>query len=723
MTLLLEHDQPSRTRSPHRLLTPGRNCWRIERAHRFALLIDADAYFRALRRALVQARHSIFILSWDIDSRMRLIPTGANDGFPEPLGDFLNALVARRTSLRAYVLNWDFIMLYQLDREWLPVLKLGWKTHPRLEFRLDSAHPAGACHHQKVVVIDDRLAFVGGLDPTHSRWDTPGHACDDPLRCDVDGKLYSPFHDVQAMFDGTAAAAMGELARDRWCRAGGQPIRGPESLHSVSVDDPWPVHVRPEIADVNLAIARTDPASDGRAGVNEILKLHLDGIARAEGHIYLENQYFTAATLAGSLSARLREETGPEVVLISRRTESGWLEEATMGILRARLHRQMKEADLHGRYRAYYPNIPGLEQDCLNVHSKVMIIDDSLLSVGSANLNNRSMALDTECNVAIESGGDERIARFIAGVRNRLLGEHLGKPAESLATELQRSRSLIGSMEKLRGPGRSLEPLEPVAAPEQDELLPTSALFDPEKPIDAESLVAMIVPRKAARPALKRIATAGAVFATLVLLAAAWRWSPLADWVNLRTLIVAAQELGNTAATPFVILAAYVIGGFLVVPVMLLIAVTGVVFGPLFGTVYALAGSVMSAAACYYAGHRLGRDTVRRLAGTRINRLSRRIAQRGLLAMVLIRLLPLAPFTVVNIVAGASHIRLRDFLLGTLIGMTPGVIVTTTFVHQLVLAIREPSATSFAILAAAAILIVWGARVAYRRLTRRMPAL
>ncbi|OWP20515.1 hypothetical protein CBF90_16550, partial [Microbacterium sp. AISO3] len=111
------------------LLQPGHNCWRIARANRFAMLVDADAYFRAVRSAILNARHSVFILSWDIDSRMRLVPGGAGDGFPEPLGDFLHAVVAARPSLRAYVLNWDFAMLYALEREWLPVYKLDWRTH------------------------------------------------------------------------------------------------------------------------------------------------------------------------------------------------------------------------------------------------------------------------------------------------------------------------------------------------------------------------------------------------------------------------------------------------------------------------------------------------------------------------------------------------------------------------------------------------------------------
>src|SRR5262245_754841 len=111
------------------LLKPGRNCWRIESARRVAFLIDADAFFVAVRAAIVRARHSIFILSWDIDSRLIMARHGAGDGFPAALGEFLNAVVAKRRGLHAYVLNWDFAMVYALEREWFPVYKLDWRTH------------------------------------------------------------------------------------------------------------------------------------------------------------------------------------------------------------------------------------------------------------------------------------------------------------------------------------------------------------------------------------------------------------------------------------------------------------------------------------------------------------------------------------------------------------------------------------------------------------------
>ena len=108
-----------------------------------------------------------------------------------------------------------------------------------------------------------------------------------------------------------------------------------------------------------------------------------------------------------------------------------------------------------------------------------------------------------------------------------------------------------------------------------------------------------------------------------------------------------ADRFDNLPGTPFLVLAGYVIAGLLVIPVTLLIAATGLVFGPVLGVVYALLGALTSALVTYGIGRRLGRPTVRRLAGPRLNSVSRKLAKRGLLAVVLVRIVPVAPYTIV----------------------------------------------------------------------------
>lgn len=696
------------------LLQPGRNCWRIERTGRCAFLVDGADYFLALRAAVRHARHSVLLLGWDIDSRILLAPGGAGDGLPETLGDFLNAVVSRRRGLHAHLLCWDFAMLFALDREWLPVYKFNWRTHRRLHFRLDGEHPVGASHHQKIVVVDDRVAFVGGIDLTAGRWDTPAHAPGDPRRTDPGGNRYGPFHDVTMVVDGDAARALGDLVRERWHHAAGRGLSAPRAPVADPGDaersDPWPTSVQPAITDVRVGIARTEPEYDGRDAVQEIRRLYGDAIASARRGIYLENQYFTAASVAEALRRRLEEEDAPDIVLVSRQTNSGWLEETTMGVLRARLHRLMREADRHGRYRAYYPQQPGLGRDCINVHSKLMIVDDEFLTLGSANLSNRSMGFDTECNLALEAGGEERVRRAIAGLRHRLLGEHLGIAPGDVAEAERRVGRLLPTIDALRREhGRTLDELVPELDPEIDALVPEAALIDPERPIDAERFVmGRVGPANADGRRSLRLAALVSVLVAAAALAAAWRWTSLNEWLDIASLIHAARALSARPAAPLLVIAGFVLAGLLVIPVTALSLATVVVFGPVPGFVYAMAGSLASAWSTYAIGSALGRDTVRRLAGSRLNRLSRRLGDRGVLTVVAVRMLPIAPFTIVNMVAGASHIRQRDFLLGTLIGLAPGLLMLALFVDGLLSALLDPGVGTFAAVAAIALVATSG---------------
>src|SRR5690606_33261766 len=150
---------------------------------------------------------------------------------------------------------------------------------------LDDQHPLGASLHQKLVVIDDAVAFVGGIDLTIDRLDDPSHRPDDPRRCNADGSSYAPLHDVQAAVDGPAARALAAVARERWERATGT-VLAPVEAES----DPWPDELPVDIADAEVAIARTYPPWRGARAIREVERLHLASIAQARETIYIENQ-------------------------------------------------------------------------------------------------------------------------------------------------------------------------------------------------------------------------------------------------------------------------------------------------------------------------------------------------------------------------------------------------------------------------------------------------
>ena len=698
------------------ILTPGENCWRIEHADRVRLLVDGAEYFHAFRETALLAQRSLLIIGWDVDSRLKLEREEVSDGFPVKLRHFLDTLVRERKQLQVHVLDWDFPVIYAGDREWLPRYKMDWTTHRRMHYRLDDHHPVGASHHQKIVVADDRVAFVGGLDFALGRWDTPEHRPDDPRRRDVGSAIPQPYHDVQLMASGAIAGAIGELARARWHSATKHELQAPEPGDD---HDPWPEGIDAELADVPVGIARTCPRYDGQEEVREVERLLVDAIHAAHKTIYIENQYFTAHKIGDALASRLAEDDGPEIVVIVPQKTVGWLSQNTMDVLRERLVKRLHEADHHDRLRVYFPYMPGLGSECINLHAKVLIVDDELLKVGSANLNNRSMGFDTECDLAIEACGDARIREGIAALRNRLLAEHLDVTPSAVSKSTTRDGSLIGAIEALVSSGRTLKPFEYRVTEEMDDLVPAARIADPEQPIDGEYLATHLFADEDKTPMRRKLIMLASLLAVALLVAAGWRWTPLGDWLDVTIVVDYLGDLRDSWLAPIVVLAAYIIGGFLVVPVTVLIVATGLAFGALHGFAYALLGAELSAIVTYGIGHYMGHSAIRRLSHRWFARASRRLAPKGLLTIITIRIVPVAPFTVINLVAGASHIRFRDFALGTLLGMTPGVLVLTLFSNQIVDAVRTPEAVQIVILLVLAAIIGIGAWAVSRWLLKR----
>jgi phosphatidylserine/phosphatidylglycerophosphate/cardiolipin synthase-like enzyme len=457
-----------------KLLRPGRNCRQVATARRAALLVDGRDYFAALDKALRSATRSIFIVGWDFDARIQLRP---QDGPEEPtLGALLRSLVEERPELEIRVLVWSLAAVHAPGAAIPLVFGSEWDNHPRIQLRLDTRHPLHAAHHQKIVTIDDSVAFVGGMDLTVGRWDTPEHSCDHPLLRLPDGTPYKPVHDLQLAVDGPVAGAAARVVRDRWMRAVGDDIPIPEAQQ-----DRWPEGLEPTFVNVPVGIARTLPGLGLQEPVEEAGTLTEDLLRAARHSVYIEAQYFTAKRLRKVLRDILQRPQGPEIVIICTRHANGFVERFIMGANRERLLRSLKAADPHGRLRLYCPVLDGPEDDgMLLVHAKLMIVDDTFLRVGSANLNNRSIGLDTECDLVIEADRPET-SQAIAECRNRLLAEHLAVEPALVGETIRREGSLIRSIDLLnRDTGRCLVSIDVRAGPKHS--FPGTRLLDPERP-------------------------------------------------------------------------------------------------------------------------------------------------------------------------------------------------------------------------------------------------
>jgi len=273
------------------------------------------------------------------------------------------------------------------------------------------------------------------------------------------------------LVDGEAARALADLARERWRIATDEEIPPTPDTGL----DPWPAHLPAHLTDIEVAVARTEPAWHDNAAVEEIRRLTHASIMSAHETIYLENQYFCSPLIAEALATRLGEADGPEVVVISTGQSPSWFDQLTMDRARSNMLWRLRAADVFGRFRAYHPTTPlGVN---IIVHSKVSVFDDTLARVGSANLNNRSGGFDTECELAVEANGEPaRLA--ISAFRDRAIGHFLGQTGDALAKARAEMGGLIPAIEHLNREGR-LAPILPMKMSPIGEFIAACHLGDP----------------------------------------------------------------------------------------------------------------------------------------------------------------------------------------------------------------------------------------------------
>jgi len=670
-----------------KILRPGENVWRIEHVNRAAVVIDAANYFGAVRAALLKAERNAFIIGWDIHSRTPLVgPSGrADDGYPVNLADFLSALVKRKPRLEVSLLLWDFAVLYASEREPFPAYSLRWNTPRPIRLCLDDAVPIGSSQHQKLVVIDDAIAFTGGIDITTRRWDTSEHQADNPLRRDPAGNPYAPFHDVQVLLDGGAARALAQLARARWECAANEAVPLVEAG-----GDPWPDHIAPDFRDLKLGIARTQPKFEEQEQVREIERLFIDSIAAAERTIYIENQFLSCIPVAEALAKRLCERPELELLIVGPATHASWIEAHTMRNGRIRFTQVLREAGAEHRIRLVSPVVRDQDRtEHTMVHSKIMIVDDTFLHIGSANLNNRSMGTDTECNIAIEARtAAEREA--VAATRARLIADHCGVDSNAVARAFAAGGSLV-ALADLAAHGHALAPIDDGTVDQAEWASYLEGIADPEKPIGAEEFASSILGGKVSRRNLSRMTKVALGVIVVLGLVLAWRFTPLTGLAQPETIRNTLESVAEGSWGPLIVLGTFVGSSLLLFPVTVLIAATAAAFGPWLGFVYAATGALLSALISFMIGAMIGRETLTSVLGPRLNRIRRKVRKKGVFAVAVVRLVPIAPFAVINLVAGASRIRPLDFVLGTALGMLPGIAVMAVLGHQITLVLTRPS--------------------------------
>lgn len=656
--------------------SPGRNCWRSGTAEYAAVLIDCEDFYRAVHSAICKAKYSIFIVGWDIDSRIRLLrgDDERHSPWPSVISELLARTARENPDLNVYLLRWDSSLAFFSKRELL--LKEVWeqKTPGNVHTWLDASIPMGGCQHQKIILVDDEIAFSGGMDIAIQRWDSRAHDLVNPDREDESG-VYGPIHDVQVLVAGPIVEAFAELVRWRWNRVADLVATPVREIKREALDAPprcWPQGVAPVFRKIPCAIARTVPFMDDVAPAQEVRQMYLDMFAQARDLIYLENQFASRQEIAEVLNKRLKGRKQLRVLVISSyrpkstvECEAYW---ASRIDFKSILEDGVEASRVQMLYSSAYDEEGNFEDK--RIHSKVTVIDDKYIDVGSANLSNRSMSLDTECDV-IFAAENEVQRKQIANIRNGLIGEHCGRTREQVGDLLGSQQSLEELLEPAGTCSYQLREVEDELFTDKSLQLILQPFSDPKEPMLPPLPMLNGQRRSLPNPSRRLIMISTVLGLTVFMLAIAYlamRYIPGLDTDNVRTFLE--QSRGTSWGLPAVCLV-YVIAGITFFPVTVLSLAVAAIFGPVWGPVYGICGALLSAALLFGVGHVLGLRGLRKIGGTKVRLIDEKFRRSGVVGVAAVRLLPIAPYSLVNLIAGISSISLLQFLAGTFLGMFP----------------------------------------------------
>jgi uncharacterized membrane protein YdjX (TVP38/TMEM64 family) len=489
--------------------------------------------------------------------------------------------------------------------------------------------------------------------------------------------------------------------------------------------------VTPDFTRVDVGIMRTIGALEKRrTDVREIERATVAALSRAERFVYIENQYITSKVAYDALSARMSAMPDLEAVVLTTHDPGGWLEAEVMGAGRQRFMAAFDDANLAKRIRFVSPaavcaGMRGAEEKGkpvpIHVHAKVLVVDDSFMRIGSSNLNNRSMGFDTECDLAIEAVNLEQ-RRAIANVRNRLIAEHWGSYEGAVARALATDGLATDALAELpnvrvysTAHGKRRRPLTPwrraarrsatriVVPLEREDAAGVEVVMqlgDPERAVSPGELAAQAA--DSIWPVRKMPIALGVI--ALIAVLAALAGLGLGPLDLGASLIAGLETLGTSEWRVPLVLAAFVVGSLVAVPILAMIGATVLVLGPALGFACSAVGVLLAASATFGIGRLVGREPLRRWLGERVERLEKRFTNHGIVAIALLRKVPVAPFTIVNVLIGAIGVRYRDFIVGTALGMIPGIAAFAFVSDRVFQAWREPTIQNVALTAAAAVL-------------------
>lgn len=676
------------------IFRPEVNCRAVATADYAAPLVDCVNYYKALHEAISVAQHSVFVFGWDIDGRIKLLRDGSSK--TPRLFDLVCARAAANPQVQFYLNRWDYSLFMAKDREAYGSWRWRHRTPPNVHYCLDGATPTGASHHQKIILVDDEVAFCGGMDIAQDRFDSREHRPSNHVRIDqgpLDGDFhcFEPYHDTQMVMTGDIVKQFSQIARERWLRGCGAesiPIREVDNLRQLPAA--WPQSVEPVFRNVRMAVSETLPRWDNVPLTEHIEQLYIDMINRAERFIYMENQFLVHKGIAHALNQRLREKPLLRVLMVSCYDPRGQMEKKAMWHGRVLFRDIIESGGVAERVTmaSVFTRSKG-KQAPVRMHSKLMIVDDGYLRIGSSNINNRSMYMDTECDVVIEAQNDATRESIIA-LRNDLIREHTGREIDDIHHIIESGQMPSEFLNYLTHSFQHLRKIDDGQYRYERFTAFARAVADPVKPIIPVGISMMLSKLHIIRLLL--------VVSAVAALGLAWKFTPLATYADPENVVPLLEQVRNTPWAVPVAMAVYTIGTLLFFPHMAMTATVVIVFSPLQAFSIAMTGSLLSGAIGFFAGQKLGMKSMRGLIGNAAEKISGYAKKGGLAGITLLRMLPIAPYTAVNLALGMLEVSFWVFMAATLLGTLPGTAIAAFMGHTALEAWQNPTGENLLLL-------------------------
>jgi uncharacterized membrane protein YdjX (TVP38/TMEM64 family) len=345
------------------------------------------------------------------------------------------------------------------------------------------------------------------------------------------------------------------------------------------------------------------------------------------------------------------------------------------------------------------------------IHSKVMTIDDKYLVIGSSNLSNRSMTLDTEIDTVLY-GNTPQNKEKIAQVRNDLLAEHTGRALDDMPALFESMYPVEALMHNQIAHGYVLTEVRDEVFTEHSVKNVFRALSDPEEPlISVPTLDGAALPAR--NPRRRSIMIMIGVTIVAVLGGLMFWASQSIEWLSSDSINAFLEKSRGTYFALPTVLLVYVIGGILFFPVTVLSLAVAAIFGPIWGPIYGIMGALLSSAILFGIGKVSGNAGLRKIGGPKVAAVDEKLKRSGIVGVAAIRMLPVAPFSLVNLVAGISSIGIIQFLIGTFLGMFPPMIAKGLVGDSIAQIWQNPSVETISYLAGGIVLwglMIWGSQ-------------